>query len=210
MGQKYAGKRQYLLFRIAGCLMLNLLLAGCLYPPERWKTEEHLATANYYLGRGNFSASLRESRAVLNLYPQLLGDRALFQIGLIYSHPENSEHDFTKAREAFGALVNRYPDSPLKPQAEMWMMVLRNLQDMESVLNAKNQELARSRDQLRDQLEKVKTLQKKKQKASETKEDDYEKAIEAKDRQIKELEENIDQLKEVDIKIEEKKRKVAP
>ena len=29
-------------------------------------------------------------------------------------------------------------------------------------------------------------------------------------RQIKELEENIDQLKEVDIKIEEKKRKVTP
>ena len=106
--------------------------------------------------------------------------------------------------------MNRYPDSPLKPQAEMWIMVLRNLQDMESVLSAKNQELARSKDQLRDQLEKVKKLQEKKQKDSETKEDHYEKAIEAKDRQIKELEENIDQLKEVDIKIEEKKRKVTP
>jgi len=210
MGQKCAGKRQYLLFRIAGCLMLTLLLAGCQYPPERWKTEEHLATANYYLGRGNFNASLRESRAVLNLYPQLLGDRALFQIGLVYSHPENSEHDFTKAREAFGALVSRYPDSPLKPQAEMWIMVLRNLQDMKSVLSAKNQELDRSKDQLRDQMAKVKKLQERKQKDSETKEDHYEKAIEAKDRQIKELEENIDQLKEVDIKIEEKKRKVTP
>ena len=210
MGQKCAGKRQYFLLRIAGGLILTCLLAGCLYPPERWKTEEHLATANYYLGRGNFSASLRENRAVLSLYPQLLGDQALFQIGLIYSHPENPEHDFMKAREAFGALVNRYPDSPLKPQAEMWIMVLRNLQDMESVLSAKNQELARSKDQLRDQLEKVKKLQEKKQKDSETKEDHYEKAIEAKDRQIKELEENIDQLKEVDIKIEEKKRKVTP
>jgi hypothetical protein len=210
MGQKCTGKRQYLLFRIAGCLMFTCLLAGCLYPPERWKTEEHLATANYYLGRGNFDASLRESRAVLSLYPQLLGDRALFQIGLIYSHPENPEHDFTKAREAFGALVNRYPESPLRPQAEMWIMVLRNLQDMESVLSAKNQELARSKDQLKDQLEKVKKLQEKKQKINETKEDHYEKAIEAKDRQIKELEENIDQLKEVDIKIEEKKRKVTP
>jgi vacuolar-type H+-ATPase subunit I/STV1 len=210
MGQKCTGKRQYLLFRIAGCLMFTCLLAGCLYPPERWKTEEHLATANYYLGRGNFDASLRESRAVLSLYPQLLGDRALFQIGLIYSHPENPEHDFTKAREAFGALVNRYPESPLRPQAEMWIMVLRNLQDMESVLSAKNEELARSKDQLKDQLEKVKKLQEKKQKINETKEDHYEKAIEAKDRQIKELEENIDQLKEVDIKIEEKKRKVTP
>ena len=221
MGQKCAGKRQYILFRIAGCLMLTCLLAGCLYPPERWKTEEHLATANYYLGRGNFSASLRESRAVLNLYPQLLGDRALFQIGLIYSHPENPEHDFTKAREAFRALVNRYPESPLKPQAELWITILRNLQDMDSVLRSKNQELARSKDQLRDQLEKVKKLEEQKQKISETKEVHYEKAIEAKDRQIKkaiedkdrqikELEENIDQLKEVDIKIEEKKRKVTP
>jgi DNA repair exonuclease SbcCD ATPase subunit len=100
-------------------------------------------------------------------------------------------------------------------------MVLRNLQDMESVLSAKNQELARAKDQLKDQLEKVKKLQVQKQKISETKEDHYEKAIEAKDRQIKELEENkdrqikeleenIDQLKEVDIKIEEKKRKVTP
>lgn len=210
MGQKCAGKRQYLLFCIAGCLMLTFLTPGCVYPPERWKTEEHLATANYYLQRGNFSASLRESRAVLNLYPQLLGDQALFQIGLIYSHPENPEHDFTKAREAFGALVNRYPESALKPQAEMWIMILRNLQDMESVLSAKNQELARLKDQLRAQLEKVKKLQEQKQKVSETKEDNYEKAIEDKDRQIKELEENIDKLKEVDIKIEEKKRKVTP
>jgi vacuolar-type H+-ATPase subunit I/STV1 len=190
--------------------MLTCLLVGCLYPPERWKTEEHLATANYYLGRGNFSASLRESRAVLNLYPQLLGDRALFQIGLVYSHPENPERDFTKAREAFRALANRYPESPLKPQAEMWIMVLRNLQDMKSVLSAKNKELARVKNQLRDQLKKVKKLQKKKRKISETKEDHYEKAIEAKDRQIKELEENMDQLKEVDIIIEEKKRKVTP
>jgi flagellar motility protein MotE (MotC chaperone) len=139
-----------------------------------------------------------------------LGDRALFQIGLIYGHPENPEHDSAKAREAFGAVVSRYPDSPLTPQAEMWIMVLRNLQDMQSVLSAKNLELARSKDQLRDQLEKVKKLQEKKLKDSETKEDHYEKAIEAKDRQIKELEENIDQLKEVDIKIEEKKRKVTP
>jgi hypothetical protein len=81
--------------------------------------------------------------------------------------------------------------------------------------------LARSKDQLRDQMEKVKKLEAQKQKISETKEVHYEKAIEAKDRQIKkaiedkdrqikELEENIDQLKEVDIKIEEKKRKVTP
>jgi hypothetical protein len=56
----------------------------------------------------------------------------------------------------------------------------------------------------------VKKLEAQKQKISETKEVHYEKAIEDKDRQIKELEENIDQLKEVDIKIEEKKRKVTP
>lgn len=210
MGQKCFGKRQHLLFRIAGGLTIAFLLAGCVVPPERWKTEEHLATANYYLSKDDFDAALRESRAILNLYPQLLGDRALFQIGLIYSHPENPAHDFTKAREAFGAIVDRYPDSFLKPQAELWIMTLRNLQDLESVLSVKDQELSRFKDQQRDQQEKVKKLQEQKQKISETKEDIYEKAIEAKEKQIKELEENIDKLKEVDIKIEEKKRKVTP
>ena len=189
MGRSCAGKRQYLLFRIAGCLMLTCLLACCLYPPERWKTEEHLATANYYLGRGNFSASLRESRRVLNLYPQLLGDRALFQIGLIYSHPENPEHDFTKAREAFAALVNRYPESPLKPQAEMWIMVLRNLQDIEKcILSAKNQELAPSEGPTQSSAGKsektsgAETEGQRNQRGEST-----EKAIEDKDRQIKKL-----------------------
>lgn len=210
MGQKYAGKRQYLLFRIAGCLMVIFWLAGCVYPPERWKTEEHLATANYHLSKGNFSTALRESRAALNLYPQLLGDQALFQIGLVYGHPENPEHDFMKAREAFGAVVNRYPESALAPQAGMWIMVLRNLQDMESGLNAKNRELTRLKEEFKDQQEKLKKFQDQKQKTSETKEDRLEKTIEAKEQQIKELEENIDKLKEVDIKIEEKKRKVTP
>ena len=180
------------------------------YPSKNLKTEEHLAKANYYMGKGDFQASLRESRQTLEYYPQLLGDRALFQIGLIYSHPENEEHDATKAREAFGALINRYPQSPFRPQAELWILTLRNLQDTEKILVAKKRELVRLKSQLRDRQRQLKGMQDQNQKVIDAKDEYYQRAIEAKTRQIKELEENIDKLKEVDIKIEEKKRKVTP
>ena len=205
-----------------------MLTSGCVVSPERLETEEHLATASYYWGRGDFNASLRESRKALSFQPQLLGDKALFQIGLVYSHPENPDHDLTKAREAFGALINRYPESPLRPQAELWILILRNLQDTEKILVSKKRELLRLKRQLRDRQDQIKKLtdQNKKvisakdeyyqklqdhnQKVTDAKDEYYQRAIEEKNRQIRELEENIDKLKEVDIKIEEKKRKVTP
>lgn len=180
------------------------------YPSERLETEEHLAKANYYLGKGDFNASLKESRETLKYYPQLLGDKALFQIGLIYSHPENPDHDITKAREAFGALITRYPVSPLRPQAELWILTLRNLQDSEKILVSKKQELLKIKKKLRARQDQIKQLQDQNQKVINAKDEYFQRAIEAKSREIKELEDNIAKLKEVDIKIEEKKRKVTP
>ena len=178
--------------------------------PERLETKEHLAKANYYFGLGNFDLSLQESRQTLNSYPQLLGDKALFQIGLIYCHPENPDHDLTKAREAFGALINRYPESPLRPQAELWILTLRNLQDTEKILVTKKRELMRLKSQVRERQDQFKKLEDQNQNVIDAKDEYYQKAIEAKNRQIKELEEHIGKLKEVDIKIEEKKRKATP
>ena len=199
-----------------------MLFWGCAYPPDRTfppekaystdrlETEEHLAKANYYMGRRDFDAALKESRETLKFYPQLLGDRALFQIGLIYSHPENRDHDMTKAREAFGALINRYPVSPLRPQAELWILTLRNLQDSEKILESKKRELLQIKKKLWKHQDNTKRLQDQNQKVVDAKDEYYQRAIEAKNRQIKELEENINKLKEVDIKIEEKKRKTSP
>ena len=39
---------------------------------------------------------------------------------------------------------------------------------------------------------------------------DYNRRVEAKEREIKDLKQNLDQLKEVDLKIEEKKRSTKP
>ena len=111
------------------------------------------------MGKGDFNASLKESRETLKYYPQLLGDKALFQIGLIYSHPENPDHDLTKAREAFGALINRYPVSPLRPQAELWILTLRNLQDTEKILVTKKRELLSLKKKLQDRQGQIKNLQ---------------------------------------------------
>ena len=196
MGQKRTWKRVDLLFCLAGCL---IWLSGCLHTPAIWKTEEHLARAKHNLDKGDYENALKECRTALQLYPQSLGDQAYFMTGLVYAHPENPQRDPRKAIEAFETVVRRYPESHFKIQAEIWEKVLRKNQEAATMLQAHNREIRSLKNELRTLEENIGRL-----KAQQ------EAKLEEKDKQINELKRNIDQLKEIDLKIEEKKRKPAP
>ena len=43
--------------------------------------------------KGQYEASMEETLRVLEAYPMTLGDRAIFQMGLLYAHPENARAD---------------------------------------------------------------------------------------------------------------------
>jgi tetratricopeptide (TPR) repeat protein len=196
MGQKRTWKGIDILFCLAGCL---IGLSGCFHTPEIWKTEEHLARAKYHLDKGQYDNALKESRTALEIYPQLLGDKAYFMIGLIYVHPDNPKRDGRKAREAFEKVVRHYPESALKIQAEIWEKILLEDQQMQTVLQAHNREIRNLKKAFKDQQAQLEQLS-----AKHTRE------MAEKDKLIQELRKNIDQLKEIDLKIEEKKRKPVP
>jgi chromosome segregation ATPase len=54
----------------------------------------------------------------------MLGDEALFQMGLIYSLPRNPNADYEKSRTFFEKLVALYPDSSRKEEASAWLLLL--------------------------------------------------------------------------------------
>jgi tetratricopeptide (TPR) repeat protein len=195
MGQKRNRKRIDILFYLAGGL---ICLYGCFHTPQIWKTEEHLARAKHHLDKSNFETALKECRAALQLYPQSLGDQANFMIALIYAHPENPQRDTRKAIEAFETVVRRYPESQFKIQAEIWEKILRKNQEAAASLQAHNREI-------RDLKDALKTLEQRIEKLRA----EHATEIAQKNKQIDELKSNIDQLKEIDLKIEEKKRKPA-
>ena len=202
MGNQHARPWKYLLFCLAGCIIFSTGLGGCLYYPEKWKSEEHLALSRYYMERRNFKASLRESRTALELFSRSLGDQAFFQIGLIHAHPENPSQNLENSTTAFQKLINNYPNSSLKSQAELWIMYLRRIQDLEATLNARKQEIGKLHNRL-NRVKKDQSQNKKLQKG-------YLQKIKNQKKEIRELKRNIKRSKEIDLKIEEKKRKTIP
>lgn len=155
--------------------------------------------SKYYLERGNFEASLRESQTALKLFPRSLGDQALFQMGLVYVHPDNPDQNLQNSKAAFQKLVNDHPGSSLKTQAELWLMHLRRIQALEATLTAKKREIGKLQTRIKKNHLQNKKLQK-----------EYIQKMNIQKKEIQELKQNIKRLKEIDLKIEEKKRKTLP
>lgn len=196
MGQKRTRKGIDLLFCIAGCL---IGLYGCFHTPQIWQTEEHLARAKHHLDKGQYDIALKESRTALEIYPQSRGDQAYFMIGLIYVHPDNPRRDIVQARAAFEKLIRHYPESTFTIQAEIWEKTLRKDQELQARLQAHNREIRNLKNELKDQQNQLEQFK-----------SNYARELAEREKQIKELKQNIDQLKEIDLKIEEKKRKPSP
>jgi hypothetical protein len=199
MGDQRARQRKYFLFCLACCIISSIGLGGCLYYPEKWKSEEHLALSKYYLQKGNFKASLKESQTALELFPRLLGDQALFQIGLVHAHPDNPDQNLQNSKAAFQRLLKDYPNSNLRTQAELWIIQFRRAQALETELNNKKQEIGKLQDRMKKNQAQNKKLQK-----------EYIQKIKTHEKEIRELKNNIKRLKEIDLKIDEKKRKTIP
>ena len=206
MGSKQIRQRKHIHICFAGCLIATLMLVGCIYYPERWASEEHLALSRYYLEKGNFQRALKESNAAYRLYPQSLGDEALYLKGLVLAHPANSEQNLGKSKEAFSTLLRKYPQSRLKPQAEAWVLVIREIQDSQALLKA-----------VQDESHRLKNEVKKQRAGRRHQQRQFNQRIAASDQQIRDLQQriddlkrNLDQLKQIDLKTEEKKRKAGP
>jgi tetratricopeptide (TPR) repeat protein len=203
MGKKQARAGQHVLFCIAGLMML---LWGCSVPLNQWQTEEHLARSRYYLARGEFEAALAESRTALKMYPRSLGDQALFQIGLIHAHPENPFRDYRKAVANFEQMVKTYPGSRRQLEAETWIRLLGEIITADNQIEAQIRNLEALSKQLREERESAKKLHEQFQSATQARDT----KIKSLNKKIEELQGSIDQLKEVDIKIEEKRRETSP
>jgi len=88
-------------------------------------------------------------------------------MGLILTHPDNSQRDYNKALECFRRLVSDFPRSALEEKARVWISVI--------------DELTRRENRIKDLEEMVSALKKR-----------------------------LNALKEIDISVEEKKRKRLP
>ncbi len=105
------------------CLLISLLgVCGCSHLPPRQAQKEAADLAR----RGSFEASLGQYDQMLKKYPKA-ADRMLFEMGMIYAHPDNRTKDYPKALALFETVVGQHPDSPERTASEMMIAHIHNL-----------------------------------------------------------------------------------
>jgi outer membrane protein assembly factor BamD (BamD/ComL family) len=181
MGAKQTRTGQQLLLFVAGFLIWSLAATGCLHWTPQPQGEKLLLEARKRFASGDYRSALDINQRVLAQFPASLADQSLFQIGLIYAHPRNSERDIQKAMDAFQGIIDSYPTSRLQPEAELWLTLLGELRAKEIQIQVLTQ---------RD-VSLQKTLKMQNQK-------------------IHQLQDQLEKFKRIDIKMEEKKRKTIP
>jgi hypothetical protein len=191
MGGQHSRQRKHIFLYLACWLGLLLIFTGCasLYSHDEEAGLFHLGTearqlllqAKSYFAKGDYSASFEESREILTRFPQKYGDQALYIMGLIYADPEYIYAEQDISIHYFDRLVKEYPQSALKKKAKIWIGLLNQNMDYAKKVDTNNEQLTSLKNELSSQK-----------------------------KQIKNLLNQIKQLKEIDLGIEEKKREALP
>ena len=144
---------------------------------KKWEGRQKLAKARVLMLNGYHKSSLKNNKDVLELFPHILGDQALFQMGLNYAHPGNPNYNYKKSKDCFQRILKEYPESDIRDQAAIWVLFLQEIM-------SKNQEIMSKNQEIMSKNRRINNLQ----------------------IQVEELQYQIESLKEIDLGIEEKKR----
>jgi hypothetical protein len=156
-----------------------------------------------------YEASMAKNLTVLNNFPHSLTDQALFQMGLLYAHPENPNQDYQKSLGAFNKILNEYSQSHLRHQAQLWVLIVEDTIDKKQKIGILDKEkISLTRTVEQQQIEMA--IMQKKLITRENVDliDTLENTIVEQKQEITQLLEQIEKLKRVDLKIEEEKQKI--
>ena len=125
---------------------------------------------------------------MLRQFPKTLGAQAIFQMGVIYAHPENQSSDYQKAIACFQRVIEEFPGSSIRENAQIWGLLAQKISNNNREIAGLNEHIDVLEKRLKKENKSIDSLQKK----------------------IELLTNQLKKLKEIDLGIEEKKRTVLP
>ncbi|RJR41040.1 MAG: hypothetical protein C4576_18870 [Desulfobacteraceae bacterium] len=191
-------------------MIVVLCLSGCAV--SRYQGKELLKESELSMQAGDYRTALAKNMEVYQTYREWLGDKALFQIGLLYACPDNPGADYEKAITSFETLAAEFPDSPFKTPAEVCVSILVNvrelktrLQSLEETYDDKAQTLVRLEKEVNEKKKRIaqyhRTVSSRKAAMDSLK-------VQISDLQsrLEQLEAQLSDLKRIDLIMEEKRR----
>ncbi|UFS71436.1 L,D-transpeptidase family protein [Geomonas sp. RF6] len=153
-----ASRRLQLLLFCVG--LAGGVLPGCTHLKSGYQSKAAFEEADRDFGQGKFSNSVQKYEQVLLKYPKE-GDRALFEMGVVYSHPRNEQKDYQKALECYSRIVADYPGSAYRQDSEMMIFYINNVIFKDGLIASQQALIERLREDVRSRGEEIGTLQKK-------------------------------------------------
>lgn len=183
MGNKQdrRGKHLYLFF---ACIIITpILLSGCAHFYNELITKPDFEQAEDFMRQGNYNAAQVKYEQIIDHNP-LVGDRALFQAGIIYALPNNKHKDHHRALEYFQQLVNNYPKSRYRQQSDLFISLITDISNKDKKVSTQHKQI----DKLEQQVDKLKQQ------------------VDKLKQQVDEVEKKLEQMKEVDMNLKQKKK----
>jgi len=156
----------------------------------------------------DFKAALIENANALSGPLPISRERALFQRGVIYAHPNNPDRDNRRAEELFQQVIDEYPGGELSSTARVLIYLLHQVSSKEK----ENHALFENMDQVRKSLkkqEKVAGQYRSELTSREAQIEELNNQIKDLKSQIEDLKNQIEKIKTIDLNIEKMKQKTG-
>ncbi len=114
-------------------MILSIFLPGCTHL-QAWQAREKFRKADLSLQAGDHETALAKYMEVLDRFHEASGDRALFQIGLLYARPDNPNSDYEESIRSFERLQVEFPQSSMRDEAAVCVSVLKRLLELKEGL----------------------------------------------------------------------------
>ena len=169
------------------CIMITpILISSCSHFDERHQIRSISREANDFFNQGKYEASLSKYRQVIEKHPAV-GDRVLFEMGIIYAHPRNEKKDYQKSLECFQKIIKDYPDSEYRRDSQMMIFQIHNVINKDKIIATQQTQIESSWQGVKSRENEIITLQEKIQTLEEQ--------IETRQEQIEALEQKISALR---------------
>jgi L,D-peptidoglycan transpeptidase YkuD (ErfK/YbiS/YcfS/YnhG family) len=135
-------------------IMTPILLSGCSH------INDGFSEANDLFSQGCYKASLDNYKQIIEKNPTM-GDRALFEMGIIYAHPKNEQKDYQKSLECFQKLIKDYPGSEYRQNSEMMIFTVNNGAVKDKTIATQQAKIETLRQEVKGKENEIIALQKK-------------------------------------------------
>lgn len=141
-------------------IVMPVLMSGCGHFQETLQAKPTFEEANTLFNQGSYRDSLNKYGQIIENYPTR-GDRALFEMGMIYSYPKNEQKDYQKALECFQKVVRDFPGSEYRQNSETMIFYINNVPVKDKVIATQQAHIETLQQEVKGKENEIDVLHKK-------------------------------------------------